>query len=106
MRYVSSIPPATVDVGGREVKKLAGARAVKPVQPHASDVRVVMQHKQHEPPRKVEQHEWHEVRQEERRHVCRRVSHQPVLLELRSGVERRRHNLREGDIVEHIDEKV
>lgn len=105
MRYVSSIPPATVDIGGREVKELAGTRAVKPVQPHASEVRVVMQRKQHESPRKVEQHEWHEVRQEERRLACRRVSHLPVLVELRSGVDRRRHNLREGDIVEHIDEK-
>jgi hypothetical protein len=28
-----------------------------------------------------------------------------VLEELRSGVERRRHNLREGDLVEHIDEE-
>lgn len=106
MRYVSSIPPVRVDIGGREVKRLEDVRAVKPVQPHASDVRVVMQHKQQEPQQKVEPHEWHEVRQVERRLACRRVSHQPVLLELRSGIERRRHNLRAGDIVEHIDEKV
>jgi hypothetical protein len=104
MRYVSSIPTAYVDVGGREVKD--NVRTVKPVQPHAPGGRVVMQHRQYELQQKAEPHEWHEVRQEERRLVCRRVSHQSVLLELRSGMERRHHNLRAGDIVEHIDEEV
>lgn len=38
----------------------------------------------------------------DRRKVCQRILHQPVLVELRSGINRRRRNSREGDIVEHI----
>jgi hypothetical protein len=34
------------------------------------------------------------------------VSHQPVLVDLRSGPDRRRHNLRADDLVDHIDETV
>jgi hypothetical protein len=40
---------------------------------------------------------------EDRRKTCRRVQHLPVLVELRSGVERRRHNLFEGVADEHVD---
>lgn len=42
----------------------------------------------------------------ERRKVSRRIIRKRVLLELRSGIDRRRRNQRESDIVEHIDEKV
>ena len=38
----------------------------------------------------------------DRRKVCQRFLHLPVLVELRSGVNRRCRNLREGDIVEHV----
>lgn len=38
----------------------------------------------------------------DRRKVCQRFIRQPVLVELRSGINRRRRNSREGDIVEHI----
>jgi hypothetical protein len=41
---------------------------------------------------------------EERRKLCRRVTHQAVLIELRSGIDRRRHDLREGAVADHIDE--
>jgi hypothetical protein len=41
---------------------------------------------------------------EERRKTCRRIHQQKVLIELRTGVDRRHHNLRAGDMVEHIDE--
>ena len=42
----------------------------------------------------------------ERRIYCRRIEHLPILIELRSGIERRRHNQREGDVTEHIDVEV
>jgi hypothetical protein len=43
---------------------------------------------------------------EERRKACRRIHHQKVLIELRSGLDRRRHNLLAGGVVDHIDEEV
>jgi hypothetical protein len=49
-------------------------------------------------------HRQHSGPFEDRRKACRRLSQQPVLVELRSGVERRRHNLRADDLVDHIDE--
>jgi len=42
---------------------------------------------------------------EDRRKVCRRVKHQAVIIELRSGIDRRRHNLRGSDQHDHIDEE-
>jgi hypothetical protein len=44
--------------------------------------------------------------QEDRRTYCRRVAQQPILEELRSGVDRRKHSQRGGDIMNHIDEEV
>lgn len=103
MRYVSSILSAYAGFGIREMKDMVDMRAVTPVQPREPVVQAAVPHRQHE---HQLQYERREAQQEERRRACRRVSYQPVLIELRSGVERRRHNLREGDIVEHIDEKV
>ena len=104
MRYVPSITPAVDYVEGREVKRVNSVRALKSVS-GGEQIALVAEHPHgaYVPP--VKHEERREV-MEERRKACRRVSHQPVLLELRSGVERRHHNLREGDIVEHIDEKV
>jgi len=42
----------------------------------------------------------------DRRRLCRRLIEQPVLLELRSGPDRRHHCQREGDITTAIDEKI
>jgi hypothetical protein len=101
MRFVSSISSAYTGFGGREVKGLIDARAVRQ---HAREpnVEAATQQKQHGYSQETEQRE---AQQEERRKVSRRVSRQSVLVELRSGIDRRRHNLREGDIVEHIDEE-
>lgn len=102
MQNVPSIPPPTyTGLGGREVKGLTDAHAVKPVQERGQP----SPDKQHEHRHEAEHHEHPEVQQEDRRKYCRRVSHQPVLVELRSGIERRRHNLFVGGIVEHIDEE-
>ena len=40
----------------------------------------------------------------DRRTICRRIKIQPLLKELRSKVDRRRHTQRKTDITEHIDE--
>ena len=39
----------------------------------------------------------------DRRKVCQRIARQPVLVELRSGRNRRRRHLRASDVAEHID---
>lgn len=42
----------------------------------------------------------------ERRTLSRRIKNDPVLKELRSGVERRRRNQRKNDLTTAIDEKI
>jgi hypothetical protein len=107
MRYVPSISSTTTSPDTRPVRGLSATHAVKPVHPREQPVPIIEQHAAH---REAAQPAGQQPRRDavtgERRKVCRRVSHQPVLVEFRSGVDRRRHNLRAGDVVEHIDEKV
>ncbi|BBI99477.1 hypothetical protein FGKAn22_11700 [Ferrigenium kumadai] len=101
MRNVSSVTSTYTSMGERSVNGLGSAHAVKPVQARGPASAAEQDRHHHDAAR----HERHDMPREERRKVARRVSHQPVLVELRSGVDRRRHNRREGDIVEHIDEE-
>ena len=66
---------------------------------------------QHQSPVPVKPAEQQERRieasfQGERRTYCRRIEHLPILVELRSELERRRHNLRTDDTTEHVDEEI
>ena len=108
MRYVPSIPSATTSPNTRQVRRLSAAQAVKPLSPREQPVLPYVGRQSHHrvTAQPVEQPHQRETPAEDRRKTCRRVSHQPVLVELRTGIDRRRHNLREGDIVEHIDEIV
>ena len=107
MRYVSSIPPATTSPNTRQVGGLTAIHAVKAVQLQEQSVPKVEQQAVHEEAARLAELQRHrEALFVDRRKVCRRVNHQPVLVELRSGVERRRHNLRLDDLIEHIDEVV
>lgn len=106
MRYVSSIPPVATSPDTHQVKGLSAAYAVKPVYPREQPIPYVEQHTAlHQDAHLVEQDRQRDMPLEDRRKACRRVHHQSVLVELRSGIDRRHHNLREGDIVEHIDEQ-
>ncbi|OIR17331.1 hypothetical protein GALL_23560 [mine drainage metagenome] len=106
MRYVPSLPPVTTSPYTRQVKGLSAAQAVKPVYPREQPESYVAPQATHQAAAGVQQQPPRRVQPfEDRRKACRRVSHQPVLVELRSGIDRRRHNLREGDMVEHIDEQ-
>lgn len=105
MRFVSSLLPVYTGPASRDVKGVVGVRAVRPVRAHGETKVTINPHKPHEI-QPVAQHERREHGEEERRKECRRVSHQAVLVEMRSGIDRRRHNLREDDIVEHIDIEV
>jgi hypothetical protein len=112
MKFVSSLPPATAFTKDElEVEGLAPVKAAKPVQPRSLPPLVVQPHirsKAKASPGITEQQEKrHDVHVHgERRTYCRRTELLPVLVDLRSGFDRRRHNQRKDDITEHVDEKV
>lgn len=62
-------------------------------------------HKQTEPAQ-VERQPDVERLGEDRRKMCRRIYHIPVMLDTRSGIERRKDSRREGDPVAHMDREV
>jgi hypothetical protein len=109
MRYVPSLPPPTLTgIGTREVRGVMRTRPIRPTRIRDHPEVVVDLGEMHEPLPEavpVPAVEHRTIHPEERRVVCRRVSHQPVLLDLRSGIDRRRHNLRGTDLTEHIDEE-
>ncbi|MBU1425639.1 MAG: hypothetical protein KKH12_02465 [Gammaproteobacteria bacterium] len=107
MRIVPSLPPVTKSPNTRQVGGLTAIHSVKAVQLQEQAVPVVeKQPAQQEAARLVEQQRHHEGPFEDRRKVCRRVAQQAVLVDLRSGLDRRRRNQRGDDLVEHIDETV
>lgn len=100
MQFVPSIPPATTSPATRPVKELTGVEVVKPVHPREPESARLKHEVESAPyPQKG-------LPDEERRKACRRIHNQKVLIELRSGLDRRRHNLLAGGIADHIDEKV
>ena len=103
MRYVSSIPPPVKSPNTRQVGGLTAIRSVKAVQ--LQEPVVDQRTAQQEAVRLEEERQRRSEGQfVDRRMVCRRVTQRPVLVELRSGIERRRRSQREGDPVDHIDE--
>lgn len=85
-----------------EVKRLAALKAAKPVQPRSLPPLLTYPHAV-QPVENPEQERRHAAPGEDRRKYCRRVQHLPVLVELRSAVERRKHTQRVTDQAEHID---
>lgn len=99
-------PPVMIARDELRVRALTGVKAVKPVQPRTLVPLVTQPHgAAHEYVAAAGQPEKRHVvaLHGERRVYCRRVQHLPVLLELRSGLDRRRHNQREGEVQEHVD---
>ncbi|MDX8399543.1 MAG: hypothetical protein R8K20_04780 [Gallionellaceae bacterium] len=99
MRYVNSISPAPKSPNTLQVMGLSAAHSLAPVHPHTKPP----YEEHHENEHRIGAQAPPNVPVEDRRKACRRVSHQAVLIELRSGVDRRHHNLREGDVADHID---
>lgn len=110
MKFTPDLPPpATVAEAGLEVKALAGVQRAKPVQARTLPPLVVQPHARHEAPPEVagkeeKRHNPHVYG--ERRIYCRRIERLPMLVELRSEIDRRRRNQRASDIAEHVDVKV
>ena len=110
MQYVPSLlSPGTAPETGSEVKALAGIRRAKPVQARTLPPLVVQPHARHEAPPEAagDEERRHDPHVHgERRLYCRRLQHLPMLVELRSEIDRRQRNQRANDIAEHIDVKV
>lgn len=110
MKIVPNLPaPMPVAENILEVKALAGVKPSRPAQERTLPPLVIQPRSQREgEPEIVEQQErrYEQHIYGERRIYCRRIEHLPILIELRSEIERRRHNQREGDMTEHIDVEV
>jgi len=109
MRYVYVAPLHVSNMGGYEVKQMADIRQTTPerARSHLSArIQQPAKVQQQQEPRPQPLGNRRSVVAEERRKVSQRVIRQRVLVELRSETDRRHRNLRESDIVEHIDVKV
>jgi hypothetical protein len=104
MRIDSQPSPIIATPERHEVKGVTSVHVVKPVSVDGREVPDVIYHRETE--RQAPKYEGAEKRGhgEERRKLTRRVSKQAVLIELRSGVDRRRVDQRDGDVRIHIDE--
>jgi hypothetical protein len=110
MKIVPSLPPyITVAKAELEVEALVPVKAAKPVQPRTQPP-LLVQHRaqpQASPDIAGQAESRHDVQiHGERRTYCRRIEHLPILVELRAGYDRRRHNQREDDTTDHVDETV
>lgn len=86
MRYVSSIsPPLVTEVGGRRVRAVSRVRPAP--RQHGNEHPVDTEHF----PRPA-------LYLDERRHGQRRVMNKPVMIDRRSGMERRRYLYRHIDV--------
>jgi hypothetical protein len=101
---VDPIPTVNTVIDPTEVTPTAAIKALRRV---GEDERVPesMLHKQTEPAQ-VERQPDVERLGEDRRKMCRRIYHIPVLLDTRSGIERRKDSRRDGDPVAHMDREV
>jgi hypothetical protein len=105
MRIVPSTPPVIKSPNTRQVGGLTAIHSVKAVQLQEQVVSYVgQQSAQQEVTRLVTQQHHRDGAYEDRRKYCRRVVQQKVIVDLRSGLDRRRRNQRGDDIVDHIDE--
>lgn len=111
MRYVPSLPPPiTAPEETGEVHGLTAVRPAKPVQQRTLVPLVKQRFAPRESSAPVGQavpanRKTDQRSNEERRKYRRRVSQQPMLLDLRPGGDRRRHNQRITDIATSIDEE-
>ena len=111
MRYVPSLPPPFTVVTDRwGIKPTTRVGPVKRVQERTVPPLVFQPHHAlpESPPGQIEEAENRHVAPSgmDRRTYCRRVAQLPILEEFRSGVDRRRHNQRGGDMTDHVDMKV
>jgi hypothetical protein len=106
MRYVSEIKPVATGSKPSLVPGLSSVHAVKPI--HTREQTVFQVSALRGRDKEVVEAEQERVTRlplEDRRKACRRIHIQKVLIELRSGVDRRHHDLLGDHATEHVDEK-
>lgn len=103
MRIDNQPRPVSPGKERRVVQGLTAVYGVKPVTVEAPPPGDAAQRRDVPvaPPPPVEQR----AHAPDRRKLCRRVSKQAVLIELRSGVDRRKADQHAGDVRTHIDEQ-
>jgi hypothetical protein len=108
MRYVSDVKPVVTGANSSLVPSLSSVHAVKPIHSREQAVFLVTARHHNQPKASIEADakSLTKLPLQERRTACRRIHNQKVLIELRSGVDRRHHDLLGGHVAEHIDEKV
>lgn len=109
MRYVQSLPPLVEPPPGSDAPtaiaataaahRVGAQRDLRTIpHPQPTDIPVPPVQRRHAPRTNTVE--------TERRTYSRRIKNEPVLKELRSVVDRRRHNQRKNDLTTAIDEKV
>ncbi len=111
MQHVQNLPlPPSLSglENSHEVKKLTEIKPVKPVseriEPSLVFQKIIQSEHQRTLAKPLERRNTAPYHGE-RRTICRRIKMQPLLKELRSKVDRRRHKQRKTDITEHVDEE-
>lgn len=107
MQFVPIIPRQKISfVREMQVKGITAVKAAKPAQERTLPPLLSHTHAPLQQDAGLAQHERRkETQLQERRLSCRRVRHLPILEELRSAIDRRRHNQRVNDFQLHIDEE-
>jgi hypothetical protein len=106
MSYVSRFPPRLSIVGGREAKSKAGIRQINSVQVVSypvSEIEQYRRYERHQQPNPMGDQDELDRRTdslEDRRKISPVVSRQSMLVEFRSGTNRRRQNQRGSGIDE------
>lgn len=106
MRYVQSLPPIVEpapDSGA--TRGIAHTAPVRPVSERSLPPLVFRQHTQQQATPALNRQVVPHSADNDRRKFCRRIRNDPVLLELRSGQDRRRRNQRRGDLTTAIDDE-
>jgi len=106
MRYVSEVKPVTTGTKTSLVPGLSPIHAVKHIHSREQTVfEVTALQGRHKETVEANQERATRLPLEDRRKACRRIHIQKVLIELRSGIDRRHHDLLGNHASEHIDEK-
>ncbi len=109
MRYVPSLPPIVEPPQyDGAVKPAASTTALAPVQERSLPPIIFRQHRPAARPDAINRH-WRpraDAAIPDRRLICRRTQDAQMLLDLRSGPDRRRHCQRKNDMTTAIDEKI
>jgi hypothetical protein len=110
MQYVPSIPPPNKELEREvEINGVSATKAIKPVEPRTLPPLVTRRQRWFHPsvlPGAKEEPLKEQRVMEERRKYCRRLTQDPVLIDLRFPSDRRHKKHRQTDLSTSVDEEV